>query len=156
MTFRPIEAADLPELFDLRAVTRENPYSRDDLRKIGITEDSSAAGLRTTHRGWLCESDGIKTGFAIGDGKTGEMCVIAVLPAFEGRGVGSRLLNAVETWLFSLGWKELWLWTSPDTRLRAFTFYARRGWEVSKKEEGVMYLRKKAPMPSPGHAPSMP
>jgi GNAT superfamily N-acetyltransferase len=153
MTTRMIEAADLPELFDLRAVTRENPYSRDDLRKIGITVESSAAALRTTHRGWLCESDGVKAGFAIGDGKTGEMCVIAVLPAFEGRGVGSRLLQLVETWLYSLGWKDLWLWTSPDTRMRAHSFYTKRGWAVAEKKEGVIYMRKNAPLSSPGAAP---
>jgi ribosomal protein S18 acetylase RimI-like enzyme len=156
MTLRIIEAADLPELFDLRALTRENPYSREALRQIGITEESAAAALRTTNRGWLCESDGVKAGFAIGDGKTGEMCVIAVSPSFEGRGVGSRLLLAVETWLFSKGWKEIWLWTSTDTQKRAFTFYTRRGWKVSETKEDILYLRKMAPKPLPDSTPSMP
>ncbi len=146
MIIRLIEAADLTELFDLRAATRENPYSRDALRQIGITEETTAALLRTTNRGWLCESDGVKAGFAIGDGKTGEICVVAVSPDYEGRGVGSRLLLAVESWLYSLGWKELWLWTSSDTQKRAFSFYARRGWTVSEKKEDIIYMRKKAPL----------
>lgn len=154
MTIRAIEVQDLAELFDLRALTRENPYSRDDLRGIGITEERTAAELRTTHRGWLCESDGKKTGFAMGDASTGEMCVIAVLPEFEGRGVGSRLIQAVETWLFSLGWTELWLWTSADPKKRAFSFYMRRGWAVSETKGEIVYMRKKAPKPSSDPTPA--
>src|SRR5580698_1776891 len=132
MSLRLIRPDDLPELFDLRGATRENPYSREELRKIGITEESTAALLGTSGRGWLCESGGIKTGFAIGDGATGELCVIAVSPMFEGQGVGSTLLTAVEDWLFSLGWKEVWLWTSSDSGKRAYSFYIRRGWSVSE------------------------
>jgi ribosomal protein S18 acetylase RimI-like enzyme len=112
MTIRPIEIRDLPELFDLRASTRENPFSRDALQKLGITEESTAKALESTHRGWLSESNHVKTGFAMGDGSTGEMCVIAVLPNHERQGVGGALLSAVESWLFSLNWAELWLLTS--------------------------------------------
>src|SRR5688572_29968462 len=101
MRARPIESKDLKEIFDLRAATRENPLSREDLRRMGITEESTAEVLRTTHRGWLCDEAGRIVGFAIGDGKTGELSVIAVLPEFEGRGVGSRLLEDVEAWLWS-------------------------------------------------------
>jgi GNAT superfamily N-acetyltransferase len=158
MTFRAIEARDLAELFDLRASTRENPYSRDALRGIGITEETTAARLLTTNRGWLCETEGKLVGFAIGDGSTGEMCVIAVLPEFEGRRIGSRLLDAVEAWLYSLGWKELWLWTSADPKRRAFTFYTRHGWMISENKGEIVYMKKRMPdQPSdPVPAPVMP
>ncbi len=160
MTLRRIEARDLPELFDLRGLTRENPYPREALRAIGITEESTTAALGTTHRGWLCEVGGRKAGFAIGDGSTGELCVIAVLPEFEGRGIASGLLRAVEDWLFSAGWEELWLWTSSDPGKRAYSFYLRRGWTVSEKKEAVVTLRKKAggrpadPTRAPGATPA--
>jgi len=145
MNIRAIGEGDLTEIIDVRASTRENRYSRQELRAIGITEESTARLLRTTHRGWLGEAGGWIVGFAIGDGATGEVWVIAVLPDFEGRGVGSQLLEAVEGWLHSLGWRELWLWTSSDPRKRAFSFYGRRGWTVSAKKEGIVYMRKKMP-----------
>jgi GNAT superfamily N-acetyltransferase len=142
MNYRRIEAADLPQLIDLRGTTRENQISREGLRGIGITEESTTELLRTTHRGWLCEAEGKIAGFSIGDGKTGELWVIAVLPGFEGKGIGSQLLSLVEEWLWSLGWKELWLWTNPDPKMRAFTFYLRRGWTASESKDGELYMIK--------------
>jgi GNAT superfamily N-acetyltransferase len=150
MNFRPIEPPDLPELIELRASTRENALSREALRELGITEESTAGLLRTTHRGWLCEEAGRIVGFAIGDGRTGELWVIAVLPGFEGKGVGSQLLQPVEAWLWSLGWDELWLWTSPDRRKRAFAFYQRHGWQVSELKEDRLYMKKRKPGLSSG------
>ena len=49
-------------------------------------------------------------------------------PEYERRGIGSRLLNLAENWLWEIGWKEIWLWTSLDTRLRAYSFYKKHGW----------------------------
>jgi GNAT superfamily N-acetyltransferase len=150
MNFRLIQPGDLAGIIEVRAATRENPLSRAALRDLGITEESTAELLRTTHRGWLCEEQGRTAGFAIGDGKTGELWVIAVLPEFEGRGVGRRLLDSVEGWLWSLGWPELWLWTSPDRQKRAFTFYLQRGWIVSALKDGKLFLKKKRPDQAPG------
>ena len=145
MTLRSIEPQDLGESIDLRASTRENPISRTALRNLGITEESTVELLRTTHRGWLCEEAGRIVGFAIGDGKTGELWVVAVLPDFEGSGVGSQLTERVEEWLWSLGWQELWLWTSPDPTKRAFTFYSKRGWHVAETKDDILYMKKKRP-----------
>jgi GNAT superfamily N-acetyltransferase len=64
----------------------------------------------------------------MGDSTNAELTVIAVLPDYEGRGIGKRLLSEVENWLFSLGHKELWLVTTPDPDLRAYNFYVKRGW----------------------------
>jgi len=145
MKFRQVEPNDLPSLFAIRAATQENPLSREALRELGITEESTAVLLRTTHRGWLSEEDGKITGFAIGDGKTGELWVIAVLPEFAGRGIGSHLLRLAEDWLWSLGWKELWLWTSAEQTKRAFSFYTKHGWTVAKIEGDVLYMKKGRP-----------
>lgn len=153
MTSRLIEPEDLPKLIDLRGNTRENPFSREALRQIGITEELTAALLRTTSRGWLCESGSTKAGFAIGDGKIGEMCVVAVAPSYENQGVGSRLLASVEDWLFSLGWNELWLWTSSDPQKRAHSFYLRRGWFVAEERGDTVVMKKNASRPQKGPAP---
>jgi GNAT superfamily N-acetyltransferase len=145
MAIRPIEVRDIPELFDIRGATRENPFSREALREIGITEESLATALGSTHRGWLSEADGKKTGFAIGDGSTGEMCVIAALPEFEGQGIGARFLEAVESWLYSLNWPELWLWTSSNPATRAFSFYTKRGWVITESKRDIVYMKIPAP-----------
>jgi GNAT superfamily N-acetyltransferase len=145
MKFRLIQPEDLTEVIDVRASTLENPFSRAALRELGITEESTAELLRTTHRGWLCEEEGGIIGFAMGDGKTGELWVIAVLPEFEGRGVGSRLINSVEEWLWSLGWQELWLWTGSDQKTRAYNFYLKHGWIVSEVKDWMVYMKKKRP-----------
>jgi GNAT superfamily N-acetyltransferase len=142
MKIRMIEPKDLTEIIDVRAATRENSYSREALRGLGITEESTAEMLRTTHRGWLSEEDRRIAGFAIGDGKTGELWVVAVLPEFEGKEIGSQLLMTVEGWLQSLGWQELWLWTSSDPKKRAFSFYAKRGWTVSESKAEIVYMKK--------------
>jgi len=145
VNLRLIETKDLSAIIDLRASTRENRISRNELRKRGITEESTTELLRTTHRGWLCEAEGKVLGFAIGDGKTGELWVIAVLPDFEGKGIGVRLIKMVEEWLWSLGWQEIWLWTSSDPNTRANQYYLKQGWHVTETKDHILYLRKKRP-----------
>lgn len=145
MKFRLIESSDLSTILDLRGATRENSFSREALRDLGITEESVAGLLRATHRGWLSEDDGKITGFAIGDGGTGELWAIAMLPEYEGRGIGSQLLCLAEDWLWSLGWTELWLWTSSDEKRRAYSFYTKHRWTVAKIDGGILYMKKKKP-----------
>jgi GNAT superfamily N-acetyltransferase len=145
MHFRLIEPADLSEIIDVRSSTRENPFSRESLRAHGITEETTAERLRTTHRGWVCEQASKIVGFAIGDGKTGELWVIAVLPEFEGQGVGSQLLALAEGWLWSKGHAEIWLWTSSDPKKRAYSFYSKRDWYVSETNGDISYMRKRRP-----------
>ena len=86
-------------------------------------------------------------GFAIGNGGTGEMWVIALLPEAEGRGIGARLLGRVEAWLWSLGWDRIWLTTDLDRGLRADGFYRRQGWTELRIEEGQRVLGKRRPEP---------
>jgi GNAT superfamily N-acetyltransferase len=147
MNFREIVSNDVPALFDVRVAAKENSFSREALYAAGITEESVRKMLQTTHQGWLCEDREKVVGFAMGDGQTGELWVIAVLPEFEGKGIGSRLLSLVEEWLWSTGHTELWLWTSIDPKLRAYSFYRKRGWEDSEIKGDIRYMKKKQPNP---------
>lgn len=144
MTFREIRTEDIPALFAVRVATRENAYTREELHALGITEDSVKERLVTSHAGWLCEVDGRVVGFSMADKRTGEMWVIAVLPAFEGKGVGARLLHLAERWLWTQGWREAWLTTSVDPAPRAYGFYRRQGWEDHEIRDGLRYMRKQA------------
>jgi GNAT superfamily N-acetyltransferase len=145
MKVRRIEADDVPSLIEVRGRTRENAISPEGLHALGITPATVVQQLATTHRGWLCEAKGEVVGFAMGDGATGELWVIAVLPAFEGRGIGSQLLSLVETWLWTLSWEEIWLWTSVDERTRAVTFYLAHGWHKDQIKDGKLHMRKQRP-----------
>jgi len=149
MIYRAIEPQDAAALIELRGRTRENAIPADALARMGITTESIGAKLRGgVHWGWLCEDEGRLAGFAMGDGSSGELLVIAVAPEFEGRGIGSQLLTSVEQWLWSRGWDELWLWTDVDENRRAFSFYLRHGWRKSEVKDGALYLKKTRPNPT--------
>ena len=78
----------------------------------------------------------------MGNKTTGEMWVIAVLPEFEGQGIGKCLLQLVENWLITEGCSELWLTTDPNETMRCVGFYRHLGWEDWKFADGDRFMRK--------------
>ena len=142
-TIREITELDVPALFRVRVQVLENEITLDRLAELGITEDSIREAIRGSQKGWLCEVDGEVCGFAMGDCYASELTVIALLPRFEGRGIGGDLLRKVEDWLGSRGCKRLWLTTDIDTTLRAYGFYRHHGWEDWKVEDGERYMAKR-------------
>ncbi|WP_432720427.1 GNAT family N-acetyltransferase [Jeongeupia wiesaeckerbachi] len=149
MLIRETRSNDLPALFALRAQTRENALSVEALASYGITPESSAAAMLSgAIKGWLCEIDGRIVGFASGDRDGGEMLVLAILPDFEGRGIGKALLDHVVAWLQSLGHARIWLVANPDPAVRAHGFYRRCGWVATGElinDEEVMEYRGNQP-----------
>jgi GNAT superfamily N-acetyltransferase len=142
MNFREIVPEDVPQLFMVRTATDENNLSLETLHLLGITEESVRQMIASTHKGWLCETEGRIVGFAMGNRTSGELWVIAVLPGFIKRGIGTELLRRVEDWLFHEGCVRLWLTTDIDTSLRAYTFFLNNGWRDDKIEDGMRYMRK--------------
>lgn len=142
MICREITQEDVSPLFVVRVATRENAYTMEELERLGITEQSVSSMLGASHRGWLCEDAGRVVAFAMGNRENGEMWVIAVLPEYEGRGIGARLLTQVEDWLWFEGWNRIWLTTDIDPSLRAYGFYLRQGWIDWKICDGLRYMRK--------------
>lgn len=147
MRFRAITPEDAPSLLAVRTSVRENPFSLEALAAAGITASSVAQRLRGSCRGWLCETQEGVVGFCMGDQNTGELWVLAVLPGFEGRGIGSKLLGLTEDWFWSQGCQCLWLWTSVDRALRAYQLYRKRGWREDEIKNGQLFMSK--PMPDP-------
>jgi GNAT superfamily N-acetyltransferase len=140
LQFREIEAADVPALFYVRTRTRENTYTLDELHALGITAESVAERLATSCNGWLCTHAGLVVGFCMADRSTGELWVIAVLPQYEGQGIGNRLMSSAEEWLWEQGWSRAWLTTDIDTALRAYGFYRQRGWSDWKIDDGLRWM----------------
>jgi ribosomal protein S18 acetylase RimI-like enzyme len=95
MKFREITIRDIPALFDVRTAVRENAFTREGLYSAGITEPAVENMLRTSHRSWLCECDSEVVGFATANRETAEFWVIAVLPEYEGRGIGGKRISRV-------------------------------------------------------------
>lgn len=145
ITYRELQPTDMAAIFEVRIKTWHNPHGAEELLRLGITPESVIAMLHTSHRGWVAVDAGQVIGFVMGNQQTGEMWVIAVLPEYENRGVGRRLLTLVEDWLWSAGWKELWLTTDPDENFRAVGFYRRLGWVDWKFENGDRFMRKNPP-----------
>ena len=142
--FREICSDDMQSIFDVRVATWHNDRGSEELTNLGITHESVRKMMEDSHRGWLCEVDSRVVGFAMGNKNTGEMWVIAVLKEHEGNGIGKRLLSLVEDWLFSEGWKEIWLTSDPDETIRAVGFYRHLGWSDWKIEpEGDRFMKKK-------------
>jgi ribosomal protein S18 acetylase RimI-like enzyme len=141
MTFREMERRDIGRCIEVRTLVRENRYSLESLHREGITEESVAGMLTTTHKGWVCEVDGQVVGFSIGDRSSGEFWVVAVLPEYEGRGIGRNLTVLVMRWLRAVGCAEIWLWTSPDTSTRAYALYRKLNWEDCGVRKGQRFMK---------------
>ena len=126
---REIRAADIEELLDVRAATRENAISRERLAQMGITAASIAEGLASgVTKGWVAVSEARIVGFCMGDSQRGEVLVLAVLPDAERRGIGKTLLSLAVEWLRSFNPARIWLGAPRNPAVRAHGFYRSLGW----------------------------
>ena len=147
MKFREMKQTDVEAVFEVRTNTRENHITLERLAALGITPESVSQDIRETSKGWVCEIEGRIGGFTIGEGTSGEVLVIAVLPDAERRGVGQELLELVEDWLFLQGHDQICLMENPDPPIRAHGFYRKAGWEPTgefRNEDQKSILRKKS------------
>lgn len=128
MTLRQATAADIPAIFAIRTAVRENAMTMEELAANGVTPEAVARLLATTAAGWIA---GAGEGFAIADAEDGSLFALFVHPDHEGRGLGRALLRLAESWLASQGWREAWLFTGADRRLRAQGFYRAHGWHTA-------------------------
>jgi ribosomal protein S18 acetylase RimI-like enzyme len=144
LVFRETQPSDIESLFSIRARTRENALSQGQLALLGITPESAAAGISSGRvKGWVCADAANLVGFCSVDSQTGEVLVLAVLPEYEGRGIGKRLLSYAVEFLRLLGFGEAWLAATSNATIRAHGFYRALGWRPTgaKHESGDEILR---------------
>ena len=96
--------------------------------------------------GYLCEVSQQIVGFSMANVRTQEIAVIAVLPEFEGKGIGRELLRLAEDVLWSTGCIKICLWTWPDETTRAIRLYERSGWTRREAKDGRLYMSKQRPI----------
>ena len=100
---------------------------------MGITVASwSEAVRRGSLPGHVCVANGEIVGYCFGATASGEVEVLALLPAFENQGIGKTLLNYVVETLRGIGFTRLFLGCSSDPASRAYGFYRHLGWRCTR------------------------
>lgn len=129
MQIRVATEEDIPEMHRIRTSVRENR-----LADPALVQPHDYRAMLTEHgRGWVAESDGRITGFAVADLARCNIWALFVDPGFEGGGIGRRLHDAMMDWMFAAGAEEVWLGTDPGTR--AERFYRLAGWRFAGTQE---------------------
>jgi len=132
---RPGQVADLPAIMRIRTAVSENHLSVEQMAEIGITENSIATEMTEGDLGcWVAIDGGEIAGFSMADRRDGSIFALFMDAAHEGKGHGSALLAACETWLREQGHAKARLTTGRDTK--AFAFYRRRGWQETDETAG--------------------
>lgn len=120
---------DVAAIIHVRTSVLENHLDVAAMAVLGITSESLAANMTSGDLGcWVEEADDEVVAFAMTDKRDGQIFALFVLPGYEGRGFGRRLLAAAVAWLRQHGHGEAWLATGPGTR--ADGFYAALGWQA--------------------------
>ena len=129
MMFRTAQPNDIATCIVIRGQTRENAVSEARLNELGITQESWAKSVQDGELlGVIAEVDGKMVGYCFGDAGSGEIVVLALLPPFEGRGVGKALLARAIDILRERGHQRLFLGCSSDPQVRSYGFYRHLGW----------------------------
>jgi GNAT superfamily N-acetyltransferase len=127
--FRLATPTDVARCIDIRGRTRENAVSAERLAAVGITAESWSADVATGRLcGYVSTIDNAIVGYCFGNSKTGKVVVLALLPRYEGLGLGKSLLSRVVQELASIGHHRLFLGCSRDPTTRSHGFYRHLGW----------------------------
>jgi len=120
---------DIPACLVLRGQTRENAISVERLAAMGITAESWADDVQSgVLTGYVCTDRQSIIGYCFGENASGEVVVLALLPAYEDRGIGQHLLGLVVRHLGSAGHRRLFLGCAADPTTRSHGFYRHLGW----------------------------
>lgn len=137
MPIRRARPDDIAACIALRGRTRENAIPAERLAALGITEASwSAQVAADALPGFVAEIDGQMAGTCFGSAASGEVIVLALLPAHEDRGLGKALLGAVVAALRTRGHARLFLGCSDDPAHRSHGFCRHLGWRSTGERDG--------------------
>ncbi len=141
----PAVPADTAECIWLRGMTRENAVSEARLTSLGITVQSWGDDIATGKLpGFVARCNGEMAGYCFGEVESGEIVVLALLPQFEGQGLGCELLSRVVALLRADGHRRLFLGCAADPKARSYGFYRHLGWrstgEVDRLGDEVLEL----------------
>jgi len=144
IALREAASDDLAGIYRVRTSVTENSIRPERLERMVDTGSSIAGSLKRDAKGWVAVRRGEIIGFSIAHQTSGSIFALFVLPGYERRGLGRRLLDAASAWLWDNGADLVWLTTQPNTR--AARFYERFGWTCSGFEaNGELRFERKRP-----------
>lgn len=147
---------DTELLFDIRCSVVENLQTRDELAALGITPDTVREMIESgDYASFVARYDGVDAGFTMAQISEGYVFACFVHRAYEGKGIGRKLMEATEKELSRNGVEVAWLSTGADEALRAVGFYRALGWlEKGKLEDGQIRFEKSLKIAEQGDAPN--
>ncbi len=122
---RLARVTDVPAMFSVRTSVKENILTRAELAELGVTPDAIAQAVASAPCAWVAEVNGEVVGFAMVDLETACLFAAFVLPAHEGKRIGTQLIQACETALFE---RHPVAWLETDRHSRAAGLYRHLGW----------------------------
>lgn len=144
LNLRDATLADIETIFTIRTGVKENHLSHEEMAEIGITPQTIAEIIAQSSCIWLAEVEGEPAGFAMALAEEACLFAMFVLPQFEGRGVGRRLLEKAEAFLFA---QQPTIWLETAAGSRAAAFYQRQGWRPAGEQcgEDVRFEKSRPP-----------
>jgi len=146
--FRRAVEADVPAIRRIRNAVKENTLPDPER----VTYQMCVDYLEALGRGWVCETGDTVVGFSYASRHDSSIWAVFVLPEFEGRGIGRRLLDEAVGWLFGLGHASVSLSTTANTR--ADRFYQALGWTRGAMKDEVEVCFSLARPSDPGAVPN--
>lgn len=125
INIRPALVSDVDSIFDVRTSVVENHLSREEMHQMGITESAVANMIQNTLCAWVAVENEKIIGFSMILPDDGCLFAAFVLPEYEGRGAGRRLVKVAEQELFKY---HDTVWLETDKNSRAAKFYLHLGW----------------------------
>ena len=132
MTIRPATTSDISDIFAIRTSVRENRLSLEQLRHMGITEESISSIISGQDCAWIAEVNDMAVGFAMADVEEGCVFALFVRQEWGNQGVGKQLMEKVESFLLA---RHEAIWLETDGSSRAAGFYAHLGWKPAAELE---------------------
>jgi GNAT superfamily N-acetyltransferase len=133
---RPATRADLPRIHEVRHGTAENRLT--DTARV---TDAEVAWYLDFAIFLVSEDESVVQGFTCVNHQTGYVWALFVIDEAQGRGHGTRLLDAAMARLREAGHRQAFLSTGSGTKAEAF--YRSKGWQpmgMSMKGEVVFRL----------------
>ncbi|MRT25591.1 GNAT family N-acetyltransferase [Enterobacteriaceae bacterium RIT697] len=122
---RTARLSDIEGMFDVRTSVIENHLSREEMRQMGITESVVGDMVEKSLCAWVATENIKIIGFSMIFPDEGCLFAAFVLPEYEGKGIGRRLVMLAEQELFQH--HEI-AWLETDKNSRAAKFYMQLGW----------------------------
>ena len=131
---RSAEPRDVEGIFQVRTSVTENTLTAAQLAAFGITKASITEMILSAPCAWVAVDAEKVVGFSMIDVDEGSLFAAFVLPSYEGKGLGRKLVQAAEDALFERH-QTAWLKTGKTTR--AAGFYRHLGWVNETDVDGV-------------------